>query len=141
MEDVYRDLYQNGDPIAFSHYFFDSLDIKKKGFLTFTQFVMALQDLEGPPEAQFRLLFKVFDLNHNKSIDFKEMTKAIEAVDQLKGIDDDDDEDEENSAQSKAIKVFESLSKPVNTKKKVGINEEEFVEACKNEEIFSIMKP
>ncbi|CAF1071212.1 unnamed protein product [Brachionus calyciflorus] len=137
LEDTYKEMYQDGDPIDFSHLFFESLDTDKKGYLTFTQFVMALKDLESDIETQYRLLFRVYDMNRNKIIDMNEMIKGIKAVDKIKGIKTKDDK----LAKDKAIKVFDYFEKKINTNKTNGLSESEFLKACADKELCSILKP
>lgn len=137
MEEKYCELYPNGSPVKFCHYLFKALDEKNKGFLTFTQFIMALSDLEGDLNTQYKLLFRVYDVNGNKIVDLKEMTQIIKAVDELRGASNKN----EQPAESKATIIFNLFNKPIDKAKDQGLNEEEFIRACSDSSIGMILKP
>lgn len=135
MEEKYCELYPNGNPVPFCDRLFKALDEQKKGYLTFTQFVMALKDLEGELISQYKLLFRVYDTNRNRIIDLKEMTQMIKAIDDLKGNSNKED------SKSKAINIFSLFKKPINQSKNQGFTEEEFIRACSDDSIGMILKP
>lgn len=137
MEEKYCELYPNGNPAKYCKNLFKALDEENKGFLTFTQFVMALSDLEGDLITQYKLLFRVYDFNRNRIIDLKEMTQMIKAIDELRG----KLESKEEDAQIKAANIFNLFKKPINKNKNQGLNEDEFIRACSDSSIGVILKP
>lgn len=136
LQQVYKDLYPKGNPIEFSDYLFDSIDYKSKGYITFREFCLALNDLESDQQRQLKLMFKVYDLNHNKKIERNELSRVIKAIDDLKGLP-TEERTGDKSPDAKADKVLERLGKK---SKKSVLNEDEFIHACLNDRfIFSTL--
>lgn len=113
-------------------------DTDESGFISFNEFLLAVSALsEGDLSKRLHLAFKIYDINDDRSIDSKEMTKLVEALFDLKGMP-KDQRTGENSASSRVKTIFEKLD--INEDKT--LNEQEFVDGCTNDQfLISLLLP
>lgn len=131
-EKVYKQLYPQGNPSKFSQYVFDVFDEDNSGFISFTEFLLSVSSIsEGDLGKRLHMAFKIYDVNSDRSIDFKEMSKVIEALYELRAIP-KDQRTGENAPSSKAKAIFDKLDLD---ESKV-LSEDEFVNGCLNDQFL-----
>jgi len=113
----------------FCDYVFNVIDTKKTGSITFKDFVLVFSIISnGEFKDKCEFAFKLFDMDKDGKISKPEMTKVLEALYQLSGV-------EAKGANAPAKRVDEIMQK-LNPDKKDQkfLLKEKFVEACKNDE-------
>jgi len=113
----------------FCDYVFNVIDTKKTGTITFKDFVIAFSSFStGEFKDKCEFAFKIFDIDKDGKISKPEMTKVLEALYQLSGVD-------AKGPNAPAKRVDEIMQK-LNPDKKDQkfLSKEKFIEACKNDE-------
>lgn len=110
---------------------FEVFDANESGSIEFNEFLLALSALsDRDVSKRLHLAFKIYDLNGNGQVDAKELTKMIDALQDLKGVTKKDRE--EGGLTKMAVgTILRCLDKNDDG----ALTEDEFVEGCLNNDI------
>lgn len=75
---MYKALYPTGDVTAFSMYIFRITNLKRKGYIDFVEFLLAINATsQDTVEEKLAWAFTLFDFNGDGKLDLEEMTVIV----------------------------------------------------------------
>lgn len=118
----------------FCDYVFNVIDRKKKGYISFEDFVLCLSlTSHGDFREKCEFAFKLYDLDRDGKLNKKEMTKVLTALYDLSGI-------ENRKGENAPAKKVDEIVKKINQKHYPGVSKppsyitrEQFIDACCND--------
>lgn len=119
---MYKLLFNKGDPGRFCHHVFRTFDADGNGFVDFKEFLLAVAVTSGGSvEERLRWTFRVYDVNGDGFVRADEMKKVLQSVYQMVG-----ESPEGPTPEERTASVFRKMDSNGDGK----LSREEFVSAC-----------
>jgi Ca2+-binding EF-hand superfamily protein len=128
--------FTHGNPEHFCEHVYRTFDEDNDGSISFKEFLLAIGVTTGSDSKEkLKWAFKMYDINKDGLVDVKEMEKIIKALYEMLGSAEGGGDSEESKAeQEKKVKF---LFEKIDANKDGGVNMEEFIDICNNDEHLS----
>jgi len=127
-----------GNVEQFCDHVFRTFDMDKNGYIDFNEFLLAVSVTSaGTPEEKLRWAFRMCDVDGNGVIDLQEMTKIVQAIRHMLGMETPSTKPEDSSQEQVKV-IFKKMDENGDGM----ITQEEFIQGCmQDEELSKMLNP